>query len=81
MGFLRLILSDHQPEATFNRLAVLSAIPSMSPITAVLAPKTSTVKRGKSGKIISVLMSVSMLATPSTTTLSPKPKSVFLFGN
>jgi hypothetical protein len=48
-GFLAFILSEKYPENTLRRLAKLSAIPSIKPSIAGLAPKVVTKKTGNIG--------------------------------
>ena len=44
IGFLFPILSENQPENILSKLAVLSAIPSISPTNSLLDPRTSVRK-------------------------------------
>src|SRR4030066_454146 len=69
------ILSDNQPEKTFNKLAVDSAIPSIRPITDLFTPRTFARKSGTRGYIISELTSIKKLTSPATKTFFPKPKN------
>ena len=63
-GFLFPALSEIQPEITLNKLAVLSATPSTSPIKGKLVFKTVLRNIGIIGRTISVLTSAKKLTKP-----------------
>src|SRR4030066_605453 len=75
------ILSENQPEKTFNKLAVDSAMPSMRPIMDLFTPRIFDRKSGTRGYIISELTSIKKLTSPATKTFFPKPKNFFSLVN
>ena len=68
-GFRRSSLSDSAPDASFSKLATVSAAPSTSPRNSALAPSVSARKIGSSGKIISEPASVKKLVSPRSRTV------------
>src|SRR4030066_470171 len=75
------ILSENQPEKTFNKLAVDSAMPSIRPMTDLFTPRIFDRKSGTRGYIISELTSIKKLTSPATKTFFPKPKNFFSLVN
>jgi hypothetical protein len=68
-GFRRPILSEMYPEKILEMAAVDSAIPSISPTKATLAPRVPVRNRGSSEWIISDEMSMNRLTRPSAHTV------------
>src|SRR5512133_121047 len=72
-------LSDNMPDAIFVRLAVVSATPSISPMTAVRTPSTLARKNGIRLTSISEETSVSNDVIVTTHTLRGKRLRAFSF--
>src|SRR3954471_10410744 len=68
-GFLRPILSDSQPEKILEMEAVASAMPSIAPTVATLAPSVAVRKSGSRAWIVSDDRSMNRLTTPSAHTV------------
>jgi hypothetical protein len=67
-GLRRPVRSEIDPAKTRRILAVLSATPSIRPTAVTGAPSTAVRKIGRTGTIISELMSVKKLTSPAATT-------------
>src|SRR3989344_2453186 len=77
-SFLLPNLSESQPETNLRIAAVLSAMPSIRPMTGALAPITLLRKRGSIENIISELMSMKKLTMPIKTMFLVIPSFMFL---
>ena len=71
-------LSENHPENSFSRLAVASAMPSMTPIKLILTPKTLNRKRGRMLITISLEMSIKKLVRLTAHTLRGRSRRVAL---
>jgi hypothetical protein len=69
-------LSLNQPLKTRTKVAVLSAMPSMSPMIAVPTPRTLAKNKGNTVNIISLETSVRKLVNPKKKTLGLRPNGL-----